>query len=172
MSAACAFSVAEKSLFRDRRVQHSLLVEGRLAVPLYFIDGFHHRGMSQTVDDSVKDRKGLAKNGSVHYWARVDGGAMISKQTNSVWEVSNIALSAEKPIIFFDRSTTFVSCCRLFAQGCYMDRKGETVLAGLTRDVQQYRLLCSIESRQASCFCAVAVGRTASEKCYAVFTCV
>lgn len=70
VSELSAFSVAEKNLSSDRRVQLPPLVHGKLAVPLYLIDGFHRRAMSQIVDDSEIDLAGFAKNAVVHLWAK------------------------------------------------------------------------------------------------------
>lgn len=60
-----SFLVAEQIFALDRAPVYLLAVEGKLALPLYFINGSRRRKVSITVDDSSLDWVSFAKRSHV-----------------------------------------------------------------------------------------------------------
>lgn len=140
------FPVAKMTPSGERCVQLASLTDGELAVPPYLIDGFHRRAISRTIDDHETDWTSLAKNAPVHAWPKSNRASMTSKQMIFISHIFNESSSTEKPLFFFDRTTTSDSCCRLFAQNLNVENMRDISLADFTRESSSTNCSAAVNS--------------------------
>lgn len=135
MSRVSALSVTKKTLPSERRVLRSSPVDGKLAIPLYLLEGFHSLPMSQTVDDYKTDSASFAKNASVFFCARVKAAFLPSKRKIFFFHVLNEASFAGKPLCFFDGTNSSVGCCGTSAQKRTTEKMLDIALTDLSREI-------------------------------------
>lgn len=142
-----------------------VLIDGKLAVSFYLTEGLRRRAMSRMIDGSEVDWAALTKNALFSLWARMDGASMTNKQMIFISRVINEVSSARKPFSFFDRFTTSIGCCCLFAQDRNIGDMRDISLSSPTKGIQEHRPLGSFEYRQVSRFAGAASRLAASEDC-------
>lgn len=79
-----SFSVAETNPPSHHLSVRSPAFDGKLAMPLYLIDGVHRRAMCRTVDDFGIDWACFARWARAQLLARKDGTAVTNKDMISV----------------------------------------------------------------------------------------
>lgn len=76
--------MTEKNPPSDGLSVHAPVVDGKLVVPLYFVDGFRRRAMRKSVDDSGIDWARFAKGVRVQLWSGKDGISVTSEDTSCI----------------------------------------------------------------------------------------
>lgn len=135
MSEFSAFPLAVKNTLTEFRIEPRLFVDGKLAVPSHLNHRLHCQTVGKTMENLEIDWDGFARPETIHLWARKDCAPTANKQMVSISHSLNDAFFAGKTS-FFDRTTTLVSFCCLFAQNRSIENMRDNGLANLTRDIQ------------------------------------
>lgn len=75
-----SFLVVGSSFLSDRLSVSPPVVDGKLAVLLYLVDGFHKHPVSRTIDEFGADWGSFAKGARVKMWSRMDGAPATNKR--------------------------------------------------------------------------------------------
>lgn len=80
-----SIKLAERNFSSDRFSVPPSVGSRKLAVPLYFVDGFHRRAVNSTLDDSETDWAVSAKEARVQLQSRWDG-ILVTKEQDPCFE--------------------------------------------------------------------------------------
>lgn len=147
-------------------------VNGKLAVPLYFVDGSHCCAVTTIVDNSGIEWVRFAKEARVQVWSRVDGISVMTKILILISEVVNETPSAKKAFVSSCLIITADSCRHFFFQNRALWRACDFAVAELVRGDQCHTMLGNREDCQVSHMATVSISLASRVEGYKAFPCV